>query len=238
MSGAGRAGARAPMPRVGRERPATPRPVPSPCKTDPGSGPGARSRPWRTRPCSGRRRTRARRARSRARPGWAHQARGGRTRDQTLGHRADRRGRRSRSARHRGTGTGAERRRGRTAGRRRGGRPLPGSHRPAPGRPGGAGLGRGRGGRRRRVHGRVRGGRSHRPARLRDPACRHRPRGRTPDHRCRGQTRSPGFPSGSRLVHQPADPLHHRRVEARQGADLDVQALLLNAIQQLMALQA
>ena len=47
-----------------------------------------------------------------------------------------------------------------------------------------------------------------------------------------------GFISGRRLFHQSPDPVHHRRVEARQGTDLDVESPLLNAVQQLLTLQA
>ncbi len=76
-------------------------------------------------------------------------------------------------------------------------------------------------------------GHPHAGSRCRYAAARHGPRrrGRT------GRRGAPGFPPGSRLHHRP-DPIHHGRVQTRQGAHLDVQALLLNAFQQLVALQA
>ena len=44
--------------------------------------------------------------------------------------------------------------------------------------------------------------------------------------------------SARRLIHQLPDPIHHRRVETGQGVGLDVQTPLLDALEQLLTLQA
>ncbi len=220
-----RAAAGRSMPRVCREWTAATATTRATCGPgEPAAGPPCGRRWSRPRPAGSRRcrsfgrRTRRRRAR---------QAGRGRAGDQSLGRRA-----------------GGAARSGRRGDPGRGGRDRSARQ----GRSRGLGLGRRR---------RVRGGRSCRPmpghcrtGRLPAPAHRRRRarrgrgqrlrpgRRRWRGRRCRGRTGDTAFPAGGRRVHQVPDPIHHGRVQARQGAQLDVQSFLLNAIQQFLALQA
>jgi hypothetical protein len=52
------------------------------------------------------------------------------------------------------------------------------------------------------------------------------------------RSRTRRLDSARRLIHQLSDPIHHRRVETGQCVGLDIQAPLLDALEQLLTLQA
>ena len=79
---------------------------------------------------------------------------------------------------------------------------------------------------------------AHRRGRLRAGSrCRAPPRGMGLEARPHGRRGARASRPAPGCIIDP-DPIHHGRVETGQGADLDVQAPLLNAFEQLLALQA